>query len=246
MTFHDPWTEKLKGPWTARMEASQRPCRYCGKPAAMTEHKACALGETPGMTIIQGTHEQSREEVAVPSGAIFLGMLGPGDWSVPSFAVDMPALPPARDRGVEWSYVSRLDIRQADVLPLDKPEPSPWDPAVLKRVVVEEKQPFPAPSVTSLDPHDAAQPGPVVDLEALAVLYGWRTKVTHAVGHVPHASHGTPSAKAKTSWAIRASRGLDRAVAVRMDGTWTSFWTWSPSQLMVRSPTLADFHGRLA
>lgn len=202
------------------------------------------------MIIIQGTHGQRREDVDVPEGAVFLGMFGPdkGDdpWSVPAFAVGAPDLPPVKDRSTDGSYVSRLDIRQADVLPLDKPKPSPWDPAVLKRVVVEEKQPFPAPSVTSLDPHEAVQPGPVVDLEALAVLYGWRTKVTHAVGHVPHASYGTPSAKAKTSWAIRAMRGTDRAVAVRVDGAWSSFWTWSPAQLMTCSLTLAEFQGRLA
>lgn len=48
--YEDPWEQATQGPWTARMEKSQRPCHYCGRPAAMTEpdkpwkaHKACAL-----------------------------------------------------------------------------------------------------------------------------------------------------------------------------------------------------------
>lgn len=44
-----PWAKTMNGPWGEAKERSQRPCHYCGKPAAMTEpgkpwkaHKVCA------------------------------------------------------------------------------------------------------------------------------------------------------------------------------------------------------------
>lgn len=47
--YDDPWVKTLGGPWNAAKQNSQGPCRYCGRPAAMTEpgtawkaHKACA------------------------------------------------------------------------------------------------------------------------------------------------------------------------------------------------------------
>jgi hypothetical protein len=90
--------------------------------------------------------------------------------------------------------------------------------------------PFPRPRVASTDPIPsyAVQPGPVTQLKALAEGKGWLVSVTYSEGYEPHATTGRPSAKVKTKWALRMRRGQERAVAVRTDNAWTSFWHWSP------------------
>lgn len=104
---------------------------------------------------------------------------------------------------------------------------------------------FPKPSVTSNDPVPERMPGPVGALVRLAELKGWKVAVTYSMGHEPHARLGTPSAKPKAKWALRMVAGTRRAVAVRTDDEWTSFWDWSPEQLMQRSGTLAAFERML-
>lgn len=102
---------------------------------------------------------------------------------------------------------------------------------------------FPVPLVTSDDPLPASvlMPGPVADLARDMERAGWRAQITYAHGYVPHATHGRPSAKPKQSWAVRAVRGAQRAVAVREDDAWQSLWDWSAEHFFRRSPGLEVF-----
>jgi len=56
--FESPWAKTLNGPWTEAKERSQQPCRYCSRPASMTEpgrpwkaHKACAERQMGGQPL---------------------------------------------------------------------------------------------------------------------------------------------------------------------------------------------------
>ena len=104
---------------------------------------------------------------------------------------------------------------------------------------------FPAPTVTSHEPVPDRMPGPVAALVRLAESRGWTVLVTYSLGYEPHARLGTPSAKPKAKWALRMSSGTRRAIAVRTDDAWSSFWDWSPEQFMQRSATLAAFERML-
>lgn len=107
-------------------------------------------------------------------------------------------------------------------------------------------EPYPAPLLTSDMPTDRVASKPVADLLKLAQSHGWHGKITHAEGYVPHATTGRPSAASKSSEAVRLARGDQRAVAVRMGGSWDSFWTWSSTQPHRRCKLLAEFKGVLA
>jgi hypothetical protein len=98
-------------------------------------------------------------------------------------------------------------------------------------------EPFPAPLATSTD---KPAPAPVANLCKMAVLAGWAPTVTYAHGFMPHATHGRPG-EAKESWALRLTRGGQRAVAVRLGASWSSLWTWSSTQFFVRHGTLESF-----
>jgi|ERR1044071_4109167 hypothetical protein len=104
------------------------------------------------------------------------------------------------------------------------------------------RDPFPAPTLTSRDEPIASLPGPVALLAAEAAGLGWKLAGPwQSIGHTPHSIRGTPSAKAKTLWAMRLQRGKQSAVAVRTDGAWTSFWTWSDEHFFQRHATLEAF-----
>jgi hypothetical protein len=104
---------------------------------------------------------------------------------------------------------------------------------------------FPIPAVTSDDPVPDVIPGPVSRLVVLAESKGWTVLVTYSKGHEPHAKLGTPSAKPKVKWALRMVKGARRAVAVRTDDAWSSFWDWAPDQFFQRAPSLAAFERAL-
>lgn len=108
-----------------------------------------------------------------------------------------------------------------------------------------EPEPYPTPLHTSDQPCGHPAPAPVSSLALLAGTHGWEYKTTHAEGWVPHASWGTPSAEPKEGWAVRLQRGDQQARAVRVDGKWTSLWTWSPRRIMRRSALLDDFKALL-
>lgn len=114
-------------------------------------------------------------------------------------------------------------------------------PMLIERPAPAIAKAFPKPLVGATVKGPEDWPDPVADLAALARRSAWLYQVTYAKGWTPHASYGTPSAKPKESWALRMRRGQERAVAVRMDGSWSSFWYWSPDTLMSRSKLLEDF-----
>ena len=114
------------------------------------------------------------------------------------------------------------------------------DPVDFSRPAEPEPEPYPAPALTSDMPSDQKPSAPAAALLSLAVAHGWTGTITHAHGNPPHATHGRPLA-AKASEAVRLGRGQQRAVAVRMGGSWTSLWTWSPSQFFTRHATLEAF-----
>jgi hypothetical protein len=116
------------------------------------------------------------------------------------------------------------------------------DPQFYARHYPAEPEPFPAPLVTSRDPIPAGivEPGPVAQLEAYAAEHGWQTQVAYSEGCLPHATHGRPVGPKKL-WSVRLERNGARAVAVRHDDTWKSFWMWSPRRMRERAAGLEVF-----
>jgi hypothetical protein len=99
------------------------------------------------------------------------------------------------------------------------PFPPPGDaPAV-------EREPYPAPLLTSRDPvppGTVAQPV-VLELARLFDVHGWQHMITFAEGYVPHAAYGTPSKLPKKSQALRLQRGRQQAIAMRLGASWDIF-----------------------
>jgi hypothetical protein len=106
--------------------------------------------------------------------------------------------------------------------------------------------PYPAPSQPACEMPIETWPAPVEQLAALAATLGWAIEaVKQARGYLPHSSYGTPGNAEKTSWSIRMSRGQERALAVRMDAAWTSFWHWSPAGRMLPAKNLTEFRAMI-
>lgn len=121
----------------------------------------------------------------------------------------------------------------------------PVGPVDFSRPQPEPVKAFPAPVLTSTDEPARSFSGPASLLLAEAAGQGWEGLITQAEGHVPHATHGRPGVAAKFSEAVRLTRGAQRAVAVRMGGSWSSLWTWSPDQFFTRHSTLDAFKAAL-
>jgi hypothetical protein len=100
--------------------------------------------------------------------------------------------------------------------------------------------PYPAALVTSYDPTDQPAPDPVAGLVKTLAPHGWTAELTYAHGCMPHATHGRPG-EPQESWAVRLVRGAQRAVAVRLGGSWSSLWTWSTTEFFARHGTLEAF-----
>lgn len=100
---------------------------------------------------------------------------------------------------------------------------------------------YPAPLHTSNDSLPDIAPRPIADLAMYAAGLDWEYMITYAHGWVPHARLGTPGKAPKTSWAVRLRRGPFRAVAVRMDDSWASMWTWSDTDRFVHHRLLDAF-----
>jgi len=113
------------------------------------------------------------------------------------------------------------------------------------RVGVVEREPYPAPEVSSRSGDD---PGPhkdaVIKLMDLAESLNWSVDITYARGCFPHGATGKPGA-VKESLAVRACRGPVRAVAVYVGAGKT--WAWETMAVQVpgawpdRFATLAGF-----
>lgn len=112
-----------------------------------------------------------------------------------------------------------------------------WKPAV---------EPYPAPFVAAQQRPRGEWPAVVSGLYTLATEVGWEGTITYAVGHLPHATLGTPGDKPKQSWALRLRRGVRHAVAVRMGDAWSSLWTWSGDRFFTRHATLEAFMTAIA
>jgi hypothetical protein len=100
--------------------------------------------------------------------------------------------------------------------------------------------PYPAALVTSYDLTDQPAPDPVAGLVKTLTPFGWTAELTYAHGCMPHATHGRPG-EPQESWAVRLVRGGQRAVAVRLGGSWSSLWTWSTTEFFARHGTLEAF-----
>lgn len=121
------------------------------------------------------------------------------------------------------------------------PFPPPGEP-----VPAEPTEAYPVPVLTSDMPCDRTASAPAAGLLALARSHGWIGHITHASGYLPHALHGTPGKEIKHSEAVRLVRDDQRAVAVRIGGSWGSLWTWSGTQFFKRYGLLAEFKASLA
>jgi len=106
---------------------------------------------------------------------------------------------------------------------------------------------YPKPLIKINVPSMADNPAPVRGLFSYALMQGWSGEVTHSRGFVPHATHGTPGEKAKDVWAVRLWRNGQQARAVRHDGTWNCFWSWSKQPASLKQfKALAEFKAALA
>lgn len=124
-----------------------------------------------------------------------------------------------------------------------------WHPTVDYRdmskavALTVQREPYPAPEVSSRLPVVAPNKKAVADLELFAEMLGWSVETTYARGCFPHATTGKPG-PAKDSLAARMTRGAIRAVAVYVGG---STWSWetmavqTPGSWPVRYSRLVDF-----
>lgn len=206
----------------------------------------------------KGTREELEPAVLALAGdepVAYLGVQGPtrggtsGDdpWPVHVWQVGLPEsrvnpayTPSAPDAGPKHRKDTAVYDRTAGLSPRGHVGPVDFSRPELEPVAVE----FPAPVVgATSDPEVIVRaPNPVTELEAYAASLGWDTMITYAKGWVPHASWGTPNkGGARESWGVRLRRGPFRAVAVRMNGSWASMWTWSDKDRFTHHKTLGAF-----
>lgn len=98
------------------------------------------------------------------------------------------------------------------------------------RADVVEREPYPAPEVSSRLGMVHSAKKAVWELETLARTMGWSVETTYARGCFPNGSTGKPGA-VKDSIAVRLTRGAVRAVAVYVGG---STWAWDTMAVQVR------------
>ena len=114
------------------------------------------------------------------------------------------------------------------------------------RPAVAEREPYPAPVVSSRDGVTGPDKRAVADLVRLAEGFGWTVRVTYARGCFPHAATGRPTAE-KDSLAVRMVRYPESAVAVYVGGSvwkWDTLVCWSSLRFQ-RYTLLADFQQAL-
>lgn len=96
------------------------------------------------------------------------------------------------------------------------------------RPAVAEREPYPAPVVSSRDGVAGPDKKAVRDLARLAQAYCWTVEITYAEGCFPNAVNGSPGA-VKPSLAVRMERGREFAVAVYVGG---SVWSWDTLRIL--------------
>lgn len=140
-----------------------------------------------------------------------------------------------------------VDQLRADEVGLPLGESHPDEPLVCFPMRIEWEmtktkvaKPYPGPRFTTADGHaEPARPGPVSELERLALDLGWRVRVMHSAGHPPHSTTGAPLAYREV-WSVRMARLGDYAVAVREGDKWQTMWVVVNSE-MTRYTTLGPF-----
>lgn len=187
-----------------------------------------------------GTREEHEAEILAKAAGRRVDYLGRlGEDYYPTWRVNgRPWKPtPGASRGEEKA---KREVK-AEYRPAVWEGNGPPGPVDFSRPAEEEPQPYPAPALTSDMPCEIAPSRPAQGVLSLAGSLGWAGVITHAEGHVPHASWGTPGKEPKKSEAVRLARGTQRAVAVRVGGSWASLWTWSDTEFFRRHGTLEAF-----
>lgn len=104
-----------------------------------------------------------------------------------------------------------------------------------------ERSTWPAPDQPSKD----VKSGRKVSILDVAEAFGWKYRITYAVGCWP--STGRRPSRQRASYAYRFWRGRQRAVAVQVEPvsgktwTWDTLLTWNLESFPVGHPTLEAF-----
>lgn len=174
----------------------------------------------------------------------YLGMNDAEDWHTQAWRIGAHPWSPLPS-------VERTEGKQAkrEIKYLHRPTVWPGSghvgPVDFSRPAAALAEAYPAPTLRSDTPVVITPSAPACGLLTHAQGFGWDGVITHARGHVPHATHGRPGTE-KASEAVRLQRGDQRAVAVRMGGSWTSLWTWSTTQFFTRHKLLDEFKAALS
>lgn len=210
----------------------------------------------PNGEYVQHAITGDRDEIeaglrATHESVVYLGILGPGrgddKCEMHTWLVDgeLPALLPARSRDEGRAGTREIKYEYRPAVWTGDGRPPSIDSLFNQTHTDPERVVFPTPEHTSEMPLPGPAPQPVAALVLYATLLHWDCVTTYAKGNPPHAGHGRPTA-VRESWAIRMTRGTERAVAVRMGNTWSSFWYWSPTTFFRRSPGLDKFKAGIA
>jgi hypothetical protein len=112
------------------------------------------------------------------------------------------------------------------------------------RVDVVDREPYPAPEVSSCSLVAVPNKKAVADLELLAEALGWSVETTYARGCFPHGATGAPG-PVKDSLGVRMTRGTVRAVAVYVGAgkswAWDTLAVQAPGAWPDRFASLASF-----
>jgi len=144
------------------------------------------------------------------------------------------------DHGITWAPADKVGAHHPSV-GYPSPGHGPLAPPA------GDREPFPAPTVSSRDGvFPDSPPRALASLQMALHAAGWRTLVQYAHGNMPHSKLGSPLA-AKPSWALRLEReGRENgqsigAVAVYRGGAWDALYTWSATQPHRKFPNITSF-----
>lgn len=107
-----------------------------------------------------------------------------------------------------------------------------------------EREPYPAPGVTSREEHDFLMPNAVLKLAEMAREAGWEVHTQHSRGRMPHSVTGEPGALYDFVGMRFSDHPMNdrRAFAViRRPASGTGVWTWDNT--MIWGPKLIPFAG---
>lgn len=188
------------------------------------------------------------EELNAEISGQYVGMIGPDrddHWPVHVWlsgsAHGIRVEPKPQDlspESPEQAEARRIALDSVSGYVPELPAPAPMPSDAYSRIQEEEWEEHPSPEHTTEMPfpEDFKIPDPVLKLKAAAIGSGWSVAITYARGHGTHATHGRPTALAR-SLAVRIAgheSSARRAVAVYVKpasgGTWTwkTIYVWGP------------------